>query len=108
MNSEAIRKGELSVLETDNPKVLAYERISEKDAVLVIINHQDSVFWLESKLWNQVSAKYFNVFTSQGLKTHPRVTEYVQNYIVRSNGLVIQEKKQGISAYSYVIYRALR
>ena len=108
MNSEALRKGELSVFETDNPKVLAYERISEKDAVLVIINHQGSVFWIESKLWNQVSAKYFTVVTSQGQKTDPRVNQHVQNYEVRSNGLVIQEKKRGILPYSYVIYRAHR
>jgi len=108
MNSEALRKGEISVLETDNPKVLAYERISEKDVVLVIINHQDSVLWMESKLWNQVSAKYFSVLTSQGPKTDPRVTQHVQNYEVRSNGLVIQEKKRGISPYSYVLYREHR
>jgi glycosidase len=108
MNSEALRKGELSVIETDNPKVLAYERITQKDTVLVIINHQDSVFWMESKLWNQVSAKYVTVFTSQGKKTDPRDTQHVQNYEVRSNGLVIREKKRGISPYSYVIYRAHR
>jgi hypothetical protein len=108
MNSEALRKGELSVIETDNPKVLAYERITQKDTVLVIINHQDSVFWMESKLWNQVSAKYVTVFTSQDQKTDPRDTQHVQNYEVRSNGLVIREKKRGISPYSYVIYRAHR
>jgi glycosidase len=108
INSEALRKGELSVIETDNPKVLAYERITQKDTVLVIINHQDSVFWMESKLWNQVSAKYVTVFTSQDQKTDPRDTQHVQNYEVRSNGLVIREKKRGISPYSYVIYRAHR
>lgn len=106
MSSEALRKGELSVLETDKSKVLAYERISEKDSVLVIINHQDNVFWMESKLWNQVSAKYSNEFTSLGQKTDLRVTHHEKNYEVRSNGLVIQENKQGILPYSYVIYRA--
>jgi glycosidase len=106
MSSEALRKGELSVLETDKSKVLAYERISEKDSVLVIINHQDNVFWMESKLLNQVSAKYFNELTSLGQKTDRRVTHHEKNYEVRSNGLVIQENKQGILPYSYVIYRA--
>ena len=106
MSSEALRKGELSVLETDKSTVLAYERIAEKDAVLVIINHQDNVFWMESKLWNQVSAKYSNEFTSLGQKTDLRVTHHEKNYKVRSNGLVIQENKQGILPYSYVIYRA--
>lgn len=106
MSSEALRKGELSVLETDKSTVLAYERIAEKDAVLVIINHQDNVFWMESKLWNQVSAKYSNEFTSLGQKTDLRVTHHEKNYEVRSNGLVIQENKQGILPYSYVIYRA--
>lgn len=106
MSSEALRKGELSVLETDKSTVLAYERIAEKDAVLVIINHQDNVFWMESKLLNQVSAKYFNELTSLGQKTDLRVTHHEKNYEVRSNGLVIQENKQGILPYSYVIYRA--
>ena len=106
MSSEALRKGELSVLETDKSKVLAYERIAEKDSVLVIINHQDNVFWMESKLLNQVSAKYFNELTSLGQKTDRRVTHHEKNYEVRSNGLVIQENKQGILPYSYVIYRA--
>jgi cyclomaltodextrinase / maltogenic alpha-amylase / neopullulanase len=108
MSSEALRKGELSVLETDKSKVLAYERIAEKDSVLVIINHQDNVFWMESKLLNQVSAKYFSELTSLGQKTDRRVTHHEKNYEVRSNGLVIQENKQGILPYSYVIYRALR
>lgn len=106
MSSEALRKGELSVLETDKSKVLAYERIAEKDSVLVIINHQDNVFWMESKLLNQVSAKYFKELTSLGQKTDRRVTHHEKNYEVRSNGLVIQENKQGILPYSYVIYRA--
>lgn len=106
MSSEALRKGELSVLETDKSTVLAYERIAEKDAVLVIINHQDNVFWMESKLWNQVSDKYSNEFISLGQKTDLRVTHHEKNYEVRSNGLVIQENKQGILPYSYVIYRA--
>lgn len=106
MSSEALRKGELSVLETDKSKVLAYELIAEKDSVLVIINHQDNVFWMESKLLNQVSAKYFKELTSLGQKTDRRVTHHEKNYEVRSNGLVIQENKQGILPYSYVIYRA--
>ena len=107
MNSEALKKGDLNVLETSNRKVLAYERKTEDERVLIIINKQDMIFWIEPALWNQVSDNYSASQTTPIHKTDPILIQNQQNNQFLGNNLIIQENKQGIPPYSFAIYRVI-
>jgi len=107
MNSEALKKGDLNVLETNNRKVLAYERKTEDERVLIIINKQDMIFWIEPALWNQVSDNYSASHTTPIHKTDPILMQNQQNNQFLGNNLIIQENKQGIPPYSFAIYRVI-
>ena len=104
-DSESLLNGNVTLLETNDPDVLAYERKSEEERVLVIINHQDTVYWIEPTLWNQASGSYSAKLPYLVQKKDRTLMPNQQQDLVLTNGLTVKDEKRGISPYSYLIYR---
>ena len=103
--SEALLNGDVTLLETNDPHVVAYERRSEEEQVLVIINHQDKMYWIEPTLWNQALGSYLAKLSYLDQKKDRTLMPNQQQDLVLTSGLTVQDEKRGISPYSYVIYR---